>query len=146
LELRRHARADGTIAVAQRLRHATAASGEVAAQLAGRRDPRQRIRHRLAIDDEYALVAFADGGEIALRHAEALLEGGDDLEYDTGVAIISAHAEHGGAAHAIERLDDDIVLLMQKLAQVADAARYQRGRADVGEPRREQLFAGVADR
>src|SRR5678815_6130944 len=59
---------DLAVALRQRLGDALAADGEVAADLAALRDARQRVRHRHAVDDEDALVAGADLGEVALRH------------------------------------------------------------------------------
>ena len=63
---RRQRRPDrlGDLAVArrERLGHALAADGEVAADLAALRDARQRMRHRLAVDHEDALVAGDDLG------------------------------------------------------------------------------------
>ena len=54
----------GDLAVArrERLGHALAADGEVAADLAALRNARQRMRHRHAADHEHALVALDDLG------------------------------------------------------------------------------------
>ena len=57
------------VARRQRLRHALAAGGQVAAHLVALRDARERERHRLAADDQQT-AAFFDVGfeiEVALR-------------------------------------------------------------------------------
>ena len=69
---RRQQRADalGDLAVARRdrLRHALAAGGEVAADLVALRNARQHEGRRLAGDDEHALVAAHDLRQVALHH------------------------------------------------------------------------------
>ena len=109
---RRQRRPDrlGDLAVArrERLGDALAADGEVAADLAALRDARQRVRHRHAVDDEDALVAGRDLGEVALRHhrrrAVAVERLGDAAE----VEAVGADAKDAHAAHAVERLEDDV--------------------------------------
>src|SRR5690606_24378110 len=61
-QARRHDGGDLAVALGQRLRHAPAAGGQVAARLAGQRDARQRIRHGFAADQQDALVALDDLG------------------------------------------------------------------------------------
>jgi hypothetical protein len=55
----------------QRLRDAAPAGGEVGARLARLGDARERVRHRLAVDQQDALVALRDFRDVALRHAAA---------------------------------------------------------------------------
>ena len=55
-------RGDLAVARRERPRDAAAAGGEVAARLARLRDARQRERHRLAGDEQHALVAVGDLG------------------------------------------------------------------------------------
>src|SRR5690606_19162302 len=67
---------------------------------------------RLAIHDDDALVALADFGEIALHHegfAEGLLE---QLEQRGEVVAALFDEEHAGPAIAVERLDDDVAVLL----------------------------------
>ena len=56
------------------------------------------------------------------------------------------HPEDGRAAHAIERLEHDLALLAQELAQAAGFAGNQGRRATVGEPGRKKLLIGIAQR
>src|SRR5690606_26267359 len=69
-------------AVARRQRPAFAARAhrEIAAALARRRHPRERILDRLAVDDEHALVAVDDLRHVALREREARAVAGQRLE------------------------------------------------------------------
>ena len=57
---RAHGLADLAVARRDRLRHAAAAGGEVAARLARLRDAREAMREGLAVDHQHALVALRD--------------------------------------------------------------------------------------
>src|SRR5712691_9577040 len=97
---RRRTRSDrlGDLAVARadRLRHAARAGGEVAARVARAGNAREAMRHDLALDEQHALVALGDGGDVALRHDAARAETGDGLDDDIAVRIVVPDAEDAG--------------------------------------------------
>ena len=107
-------RGDLAVARRQRPRHAAAAGGEVAARLAGLRDARQREGHRLAGDQQHALVAVDDLGHEALRHHRPRAVLADGLDDHVAVRVVGAHAEHRRAAHAVERLHDHVAVLVDE--------------------------------
>ena len=79
--------------------------------------------HRLAVDEDDALVALAHLGQVTLDHerlAEALLE---QLDQRREVVVALLDEEHAGAAIAVERLDDDVAVLL------AEGVDQRRGRA-----------------
>src|SRR6478736_602953 len=127
-ELRPDRFGDLAVARRQRLGDALAADGEVAADLAALRDARQRMRHRHAVDDEDALVAGGDLGEIALRHhgrrTVAIERLGDAAE----VEAVGADAKDAHAAHAVERLEDDVAMLAVEALDRRLVARHDRRR------------------
>src|SRR5690606_34170962 len=88
---------DLAIAVRQRLRDPAAAGGQVAAGFAGRRNPRQAIGYRLAVDHQDALVAILDRRDVALRHDLPAAVLGEHLEDDREVRVALAVAEDRGA-------------------------------------------------
>ena len=60
------------VAVVERAAHPAGAGGEVAAVVLGRGDARQRVGHRLAVDQQHARVAAVDDvGQVALHDGEA---------------------------------------------------------------------------
>jgi uncharacterized iron-regulated membrane protein len=137
---------DFQVACRQRLRHALAAGGQVAAHLAALRDARQAVGHRLAADDQHALVALGDLGHEALHHqrggAHAVQGLGDGAE----VQAVGLDAEDAGAAHAVERLQDDVVVLGVEAAHLVGVARHQRRADELRELHHRQLLRVVAQR
>ena len=125
--------------------HAAPAGGEVAARLARGRDACQRIvAGRLAIDDDDAFVPGADLGQEALRHDETRPVAGHEFQHHVDIGVALAQAEDGGASHFIQRLDDDIDLLGQKIPETCRFARDQRRWHALREPGGIQLLVGVA--
>src|SRR6185295_12277683 len=114
---------------------AGAAGGEIAARLAGFGDTGERVRHRLAGDQQDALVAVADFRDVALGHDGPAPVLGDGLDDDVQVGIVAAHPEDRGAAHAVERLQDYVAVLGDELADRALATRRDGGRDEPGEMR-----------
>ncbi len=75
---------------------------------------------RFAVDEDDALVALAHVGQVAL-HDEGLAEGAlEHFEQRDEVLVAAGDAEDAGAAIAVERLDDDVAVL---LAEGGDARR-----------------------
>src|SRR5215468_5023732 len=102
-KLRSDALRDLAIAPRQRTGDALAARGEVAARLARLRNARQRVRHRLAGDQNDALVAIDDLWDEPLRHHAARAVMSDGLDDDVAVRVVLANAKHRSTAHAVER-------------------------------------------
>ena len=70
----------------------------------------------LAIDQNDALVALADIGEIALgdeRLAKALRE---ELNERAEILVLAGEAEDAGAAIAVKRFQDDLAMLARNAA------------------------------
>ena len=101
----------GTVGIVQRLRHTFTAGGEVATNFIALRDTSQAERHGLAADDEHPLVTLCDGGQEFLHHdaGGAILV--QRLDDGAQVHTISAHAEDAHAPHAVQRLEDDVLVL-----------------------------------
>ena len=134
----------GAIGVIERLRFAPAPGGQVAAHFAALRNAGQAPGHGLAVNDEHALVAGLDGGQVLLRHdgdGAAVIEGFDD---GAEVQAVSRHAEDAHAAHAVQRFEDDVAVFGVKGADGFGRSRDERGR-DVLRPLHDgELFGVVA--
>src|SRR5690606_703597 len=63
---------DFLVAVTERLGNAPPAGRQIAPRFTGQRNACQRIGNRLACNEQYALVAFDDLGNVALGHDGAL--------------------------------------------------------------------------
>src|SRR5437773_7510958 len=113
------------------LRHAARAGGEIAARLAGLRNAREAMRHRLAVDQQHAVVAFGDLGDVALRHHHAFAALRHDLHDHVAVRIVDAHAEDVLAAHDVEALHHHVALLVDEGLDARGLARNER-RCDEG--------------
>ncbi len=120
---------DLEVARGQRLRHALAAGGQVAADFAALRNARQAERHRLAADHQDALVALRDLGQEALDHDGGRAVVVQRLDDGAEVQAIGADPEDAHAAHAVQRLEDDLLVLGVEALHVLGVARDQR-RAD----------------
>jgi hypothetical protein len=57
---------------------------------------------------------------------------GQRLDDDVAVGVVAMHAENLAAAHAVERLEDDIALLVDEGVDVGRIAGNQRGRRELG--------------
>ena len=110
----------------QRLRHALAAGREVAAHLAALRDARQAVGHGLAADHQDALVALRDLGHEALHHDGLRAVLVERLDDGAEVQPVGLDAEDAHAAHAVERLQDDVLVLGMEGAHRVGVARDQR--------------------
>ena len=144
----RRADALGDLAVARRdrLRHTLAAGGEVATDLAPLRNARRHEGRGLAGDDEHALVAAYDLGQVALRHHGVAAARVQRLDDDAEVHAVGADAKDAGAAHAIHRLVDDVAVLGVE-ARDSSAARVTARRADeLRELENGELFRMIAQR
>ncbi len=65
---------------------------------------------RLAIDQDDALVALAHLRDIALHDDGFAIELGEHLEQRVEILIVALEPEDAGAAIAVERLDDDLLV------------------------------------
>lgn len=87
------------------------ASRQIAPAFAVGGNPRQGIGDRFAVDDEYPLVAIPDFRKVTLRHDKTAVMLGHGFEDDAQVVIALGDPEDRGAAHAVERLQDDLAML-----------------------------------
>ena len=111
--LQRRADRGADLAVARRQldRLGPAADMHVGARLAGRRHAVDGA-DRLAVDQDDALVALPHVGQVALDD-EGLAEGVlEDLEQRGEILVAAGDPEDAGAAIAVERLDDDVAMLL----------------------------------
>jgi hypothetical protein len=77
----------------------------------------------LAGDEQDAFVAScADLGHEALRHDGPRAIVGQRFDDDVAVRVVAMDAENLAAAHAVERLEDDVALLVDEAVQLADVA------------------------
>ena len=106
---------------------------------------RQRMRHRLAVDQQDACVAgFGDLRQVALDHRVALPVLRQRLEYDACVLVPRGQSKDRVTAHAVQRLADDAAMLGEEGLHAAHIARDQGRRAAIGEPGRIDLLVHVA--
>ncbi len=123
----------GDLAVARRdgLRHALAPSRQIAAHLAALWDACQAIGHHLAVDQQHPFVAVHDRRQVALDHDGAPTQVGQRLDDGAQVEAVGPHPEDAAAAHAIERFEDDVLVLGMKGPDVGLVLRHQRGRGEL---------------
>src|SRR5438132_611529 len=125
------------VAIVERAGDPGRAGGEVAPMILRRRYAGERVRHRLAVDEQHACIARLDDvGDVALHQREALAMVGESLEHHAGIRVTLAEHEDRAPAHAVERLADDPALLAQEGRHLAHVARDQGRRAALREPRR----------
>ncbi len=141
---RAHRAGDGPVGLAQGARLATAAGRQVATGLPLGRNAGQAVGHRLTVHHQHPLVAILDGGQIGLRHAELAAVLGEGFDDDADVGVIFLHAEDGGAAHAVQRLEDDVLVLGVEGTQLVSSTSDERGRGVLGKPGGVELLVGVA--
>ena len=75
------------------------------------------MRHRLARDQHDAFVAVDDLGYEALRHDRACAVVTDRLDDDVAIGVVLADAKDRCPAHAVERLQDHVFVLVDEFAQ-----------------------------
>ncbi len=115
----------------------------VGARLVGGRHAIDGAGH-LAVDQDDALVAFLHLGAELLHH-EGLAE--DELEHldqRVEVGVVLADAEDGRAAVAVERLDDDVLVLGAEALRILDAARDKRRRHEIEKVEDEHFLGRIA--
>ena len=96
-----------------------------------------------AVDQDDALVALAHLREIALHDMRLAEGGGEDFEQRGEILVALGDAEDAGAAVAVERLDDDVAVLLAERADLVRVARDQRRRHQLGELGDEEFFRRV---
>ena len=114
---------DLEVARRERLRHALAAGGQVAADFAALRNARQAERHRLAADHQHALVALRDLRHEALHHDGGRAVVVERLDDGAQVQPVGPDAEDAHAAHAVQRLEDDLLVLGVEARDTSSASR-----------------------
>ena len=80
-----------------------------------------------------------DRRQEVLRHAETAAVFGQGFDDHRQVRIVLLHAEDRRAAHAVQRFQDDVAVLLVEFADVRGAAADQRVRRQFREPGGEQL-------
>ena len=96
--------------------------------LAALRNARQAVRHRLTADHQHALVALGNGRQELLHHHGLRAVTVQRLDDGTQVQAVVLDAEDAHAAHAVQRLQDDVAVLGVEGAHGQRIARDQ-GRA-----------------
>src|ERR1041385_1986467 len=138
---------DGSVVpCAHRLRHAARTGGEVAARFAGLRNAGEALGYHASVDQQHALVALGDLGDVALRHDAARAERGDGLDDDVAVRVVVAQDEDAGAAHAVEALQHHVPVLVDEGLQVFHAARHEGGHRELRKLGDREFLVVVADR
>jgi hypothetical protein len=131
----------------QRARHALAAGRKVAARFAGLGDPRQAVGHGSPPDQQDALVAVADGRQVALRH--------DAAPRRIAVSVSTMTLRLGSSRVTRKMLlppmpSSGFMTTSPSSSMKAwmshRVARDQRGRREVGELGNGDFFRMVADR
>ena len=135
----------GNFPVARRqcLCHTLAASGQVAAYLTTLRDTRQAKRHRLATNQQHPLVALGYLRQELLHHDRQCALRVQGLDDDAQIQAVIAHAEDAGAAHAVQRLENDVAVLCVKTADIGRAACHQGRTTELCKLHDRQLFRMV---
>ena len=77
---------------------------------------------RFAVDQDDALVALADVGQILLGDEGLAEHLAEHFQQRGQVAVVAGRMEHAGAAIAVERLQDDVAHLV---AEAADFGRHR---------------------
>ncbi len=116
----------------------------VRARLAFRRHPVNRAG-KFAIDQKNAFVALAHLRNIALHDDRLAKEGGEHLEHRAEVLVAVLHPEHAGAAIAVERLQDDVLVIGPEGADFFPIRGDQGGGHQILEQGHEQLLGRIAD-
>ena len=83
----------------------------------------------LAVDQHDPLVALGDLGNEGLEHVRLAVGRVEQLHQRREVGAVAADLEHRLAGIAVERLEDDLAMLLEELARDAERARQQRSAA-----------------
>src|SRR5690606_10428707 len=103
-----HAPGDLAIALGERLGNSTTARGQIAARFTGERDSGERKWNRFAPDQQDALVAIDDFGNVALGHDGARAVVGEHFENAASIVLLRLEHKNARATHTVERLDHDL--------------------------------------
>ena len=136
-------RGDPAIFLGQRTRFATATGGQVATGFTRGGNARQAVVHRFAVDHQDTFVTIDDGGQVALDHDLLLTVQGQGLEDHRQVRVARGVAENGRAAHAVQRLEDHVPVVVGEFAQHIRATADDGRRRALREQRGEQFFVAV---
>ena len=128
------------------MRHAFAPHGQIAAHFIALRNAGQAERYRLACNHQHALVAVFDGGKKFLHHhalgAIFVQRFGDGAQ----VQSIFLDSENSHATHAVQRLEDDVLMQGVKALDVTGIAGDQRRADELRKFKNRQLLRVVAQR
>ena len=103
----------------------------------------QRAR-RFAVDQDDALVAGADLGQVTLDDDRLAAEVGQHFEQRAQILVAGSEVEHPGAAIAVQRLDDDVAVLGAELADQFAVRGYESRRREPLEVVDEKFLRRVA--
>jgi hypothetical protein len=92
------------------------------------------------------LSPLHDLGQVLLHHQRLRAAGVERLDDAAQVQAVGPDAEDAHAAHAVQRLEDDVVVLGVEGAHVVGVARHQRGPDELRELQDRQLLGVVAQR
>ena len=126
------------------MRHAAPARRQVAACFAVLRDARQGIGYDFAADNQHALIAFDDIGDVTLRHDGAGIQAHQGFEYAADVGVFFGQTENAHAAHSVQRFDDDVAVFGQKGAHVCCAGSHDGRGNELREVQDGEFFVEVA--
>ena len=99
---------------------------------------------RLAIDQDDALVALADIGQVLLRNEGLPEHQAEGFEQRGEIAVVLLEMEDASATVAVKRLDDDVAHLFAEGADFGRIAGNERRRHQVRKLRDEDLFRRIA--
>ena len=89
---------------------------------------------------------MANFRKVALRHDHARAALRHGLDDDVAIGVAGVHAEDALAAHAVQALQDHVLLRVDERVQALGLARAQRGRDELRELQDSQLLVVVAHR
>src|SRR5690606_33194683 len=140
LHLRPDLGGDPAVALAERAAFAAATGGEVAAELVALRNARQAVVDRHAVDQQDALVAIDDLGQVALRHRQVAATVSERFQDDVEIGVAGAGAEDRAPAHAVQRLEHRLAVLGDEGLEPGGLAADQGRRAALRELQRGELL------
>src|SRR5690554_422409 len=135
---------DPAVALAERAALAAAAGGQVAAELVALRDARQAVVDRHAVDQQDALVAFADLRQVALRHRQVAAAVGQGFKDHVEVGLAGRGAEDRAPAHAVQRLQHGLAMFGDEVLERGGLTADQGRRAALREQQGGELLVQVA--
>ena len=126
-EARSDALRDFPVAFRQRSHHAASTRRKITPRFTLLGDACKRKRHDLAIEQQNALVAVGDLRDEALRHHTFVAVAAYGLDDDMAIRIVLTHAKNRRSAHAVERLEDDVAVLVDEgIEQIGGACDQRR--------------------